>query len=59
MENQTKKEAENYFDDFGTACSATDCTGLIPALPSCEAELEAYEEMYRFCAKTQKSHAHL
>lgn len=30
-------------------CSATDCTGLIPALPSTEAELEAYEEMYQFC----------
>lgn len=30
-------------------CSATDCTGLIPALPSSEAELEAYEKMYQFC----------
>ena len=30
-------------------CSSTDCTGLIPALPSSEAELEAYEEMYQFC----------
>lgn len=31
-------------------CSSTDCTGLIPALPSTEQELEAYEEMYSFCA---------
>ncbi|MDO4324329.1 MAG: hypothetical protein Q4C61_17605 [Lachnospiraceae bacterium] len=30
-------------------CSSMDCTGLIPALPSSEAELEAYEEMYQFC----------
>jgi hypothetical protein len=30
-------------------CSSMDCTGLIPALPSLEAELEAYEEMYQFC----------
>lgn len=30
-------------------CSSTDCTGLIPAMPSSEAELEAYEEMYPFC----------
>lgn len=30
-------------------CSSTDCTGLIPALPSSEAELESYEEMYQFC----------
>ncbi len=32
-----------------SVCSATDCTGLIPALPSSDAELEAYEEMYQFC----------
>lgn len=32
-----------------SVCSSTDCTGLIPALPSSEAELEAYEEMYQFC----------
>ena len=54
MENYKKKENQNSFDDFGTACPVTDCTGLIPALPSSEEELEAYEEMYRFCAKTQK-----
>ena len=30
-------------------CSATDCTGLIPALPSSEEELESYEELYQFC----------
>ena len=32
-----------------SVCSAMDCTGLIPALPSSEEELEAYEEMYSFC----------
>lgn len=31
--------AENLFDDSDIqACSATDCTGLIPALPQDEAE---------------------
>jgi hypothetical protein len=36
--------------DFSKSiCSSMDCTGLIPALPSLEAELEAYEEMYQFC----------
>lgn len=25
-----------------------DCTGLIPALPQSDAELEAYNQMYRF-----------
>ncbi len=34
-----------------SVCSATDCTGLIPALPSSEDELESYEEMYQFCLK--------
>lgn len=34
-----------------SVCSATDCTGLIPAMPDSEAELEAYEEMYQFCLK--------
>lgn len=35
--------------DTQSVCSATDCTGLIPALPNSEAELEAYEAMYQFC----------
>ena len=36
-------------------CSSTDCTGLIPALPASEEELEAYEEMYAFCARANRS----
>ena len=38
-------------DDFDIdiqSCSAMDCTGLIPALPQSDAELEAYNQMYRF-----------
>ena len=30
------------------ACSATDCTGLIPALPETEAELEHYQDLYHY-----------
>lgn len=30
------------------ACSTTDCTGLIPSRPQSEAELEAYNDLYRF-----------
>lgn len=30
------------------ACSATDCTGLIPSLPQSKAELESYNDLYRF-----------
>lgn len=32
------------------ACSSMDCTGLIPALPQTEAELEAYAQMYHYPA---------
>lgn len=32
------------------ACSSTDCTGLIPALPQSDAELEAYAELYHYPA---------
>ncbi len=30
------------------AGSAMDCTGLIPALPESDEELEAYAQMYRY-----------
>ena len=30
------------------ACSASDCTGLIPALPQSESELESYAELYHY-----------
>lgn len=30
------------------ACSATDCTGLIPAMPEDEAQMEAYEDLYPY-----------
>ncbi len=41
--------ATNPFDDSDVqACSATDCTGLIPALPQDEAEVKAYEDIYPY-----------
>ena len=41
--------AENRFDDSDIqACSATDCTGLIPALPETDAELEHYQDLYHY-----------
>lgn len=54
-ENTKKEPNEAEALDFSDSCfsksicSTMDCTGLIPALPSSEAELEAYEEMYQFC----------
>lgn len=48
---ESKEEDPTFLSDScfsKSICSMTDCTGLIPALPSSEAELEAYEEMYQF-----------
>ena len=46
--------AQNPFDDSDIqACSATDCTGLIPALPQDEAEVEAYEDIYPYITKAK------
>lgn len=32
------------------ACSSMECTGLIPALPQSEAELESYAQLYHIPA---------
>ena len=37
----------NLYKDFQVG-SATDCTGLIPALPETDSELDAYKDMYPF-----------
>lgn len=60
--NTLKKEPEKIdYHEFSDSCfsksicSSNDCTGLIPALPSSDEELDAYEEMYQFClAQTPK-----
>lgn len=36
--------SKSYVD----ACSANDCTGLIPSLPQSKAEIESYDELYHF-----------
>lgn len=45
---QNASEAKDAFDINVQACSTMDCTGLIPALPETEEELEAYEELYPY-----------
>ncbi len=45
------KENEKIIDDFdylSNAASARDCTGLIPFLPTSEAELESYNDVYQY-----------
>ncbi len=47
------KKIDPYDFDHLSASSATDCTGLIPAAPDGEGELEAYEEIYPFRPQVQ------
>ena len=42
----TEDAFENLYE--GSAGSASDMTGLIPALPEDEEELEAYQELYPY-----------
>lgn len=51
MKKTIKKEekpVDTFSNSYIDTCSANDCTGLIPALPQSEAEIEAYEELYDF-----------
>lgn len=44
------KENEKIIDDYdylSNAASARECTGLIPFLPTSEAELESYNDIYQ------------
>ncbi|HIV25149.1 MAG TPA: hypothetical protein IAB71_05085 [Candidatus Scatomonas pullistercoris] len=54
METEKKKNCPDQEDSF-YACSARECTGLIPALPKDGAELEAYEDLYPFVQKAEKT----
>lgn len=45
------KENEKIIDDYdylSNAASTMDCTGLIPSLPTTDAELEAYNDLYQY-----------
>lgn len=45
------KENEKIIDDYdylSNAASFRDCTGLIPALPTTDAELESYNDLYQY-----------
>lgn len=43
-----EKAVDTFSNSYIDTCSANDCTGLIPALPQNEAEIESYEELYNF-----------
>ncbi len=46
QKNMDYREHDGF--DLHRAGSSTDCTGLIPSLPSSEAEIEFYDEMYPY-----------
>lgn len=63
-----KKKAERDFGTFSSkapdmeaaedladfqVCSATECTGLIPALPKSNPEITSYEELYHFLPRAK------
>lgn len=55
MKDENRKTKNKYFDedqDYLTAVSATDCTGLIPAAPQNEDEVENYEKIQHFLPPT-------
>ncbi len=43
-----KKTPQDDYDYLSNAASAGDCTGLIPSLPSSDAEIEAYNDLYQY-----------
>lgn len=49
-QNEILKNQEliDHYDYLKNTASSTDCTGLIPALPTSEEELESYQELYQY-----------
>ncbi|MDK2967484.1 MULTISPECIES: hypothetical protein [Lacrimispora] len=45
--------AKNNYDIDIQACSSTDLTGLIPAEPVSEEELESYQDLYPYLPKAK------
>lgn len=54
-EEMKQIDTDTFADSYIDACSATDCTGLIPSLPQSESELESYEKLYSFLPKAKKA----
>lgn len=54
-----EKEKETLPDkeyDYLKTASSQDCTGLIPAAPTSNAELESYEDLYPFLPQAVASY---
>lgn len=44
----TSAGADYDFDIDIQSCSSMDCTGLIPSLPQSDAEIDHYNQLYKF-----------
>ena len=53
-EPSKNKSADTDWEIDIQSCSATDCTGLIPALPESDAELEHYQDLYHYLPDEKK-----
>ena len=51
-EPSKNKSADTNWEIDIQSCSATDCTGLIPALPETDAEFEHYQDLYHYLPDT-------
>ncbi len=47
-EARNSTASDQDFDIDIQSCSAMDCTGLIPAAPVSDAEVEHYNQLYKF-----------
>lgn len=47
MEHEKINQPDTFDIDI-QSCSAMDCTGLIPSLPQTDAEVEHYNQIYKF-----------
>lgn len=60
MNEKEKQDNQNGIDSYdylANAASTWDCTGLIPTLPTSDAELESYEELYHYQPpETKRTH---
>ena len=58
MEKPARNESKNILDEVNieneNTSSSTDCTGLMPTVPSSEDELESYKELYHVGVKDIK-----
>lgn len=55
LEKETETLPDKEYDYLKTA-SSQDCTGLIPAAPASNAELESYEDLYPFLPQAVASY---